>query len=56
LGLFEKSKFYNFNKKSKARGYFLSLSGGADSGAVSLLIYNMCNMLFEEIQSQKQNN
>jgi NAD+ synthase (glutamine-hydrolysing) len=36
---------WDYLKKSKATGYFLALSGGADSAAVALVVYNMCRLL-----------
>jgi len=40
---------YDYLKKSGASGYFLALSGGADSGSVSLIVYNMCELIYKEI-------
>jgi NAD+ synthase (glutamine-hydrolysing) len=45
---------WDYLKKSKASGYFLALSGGADSAAVSLVVYNMCKLLMEEIGKRKK--
>lgn len=38
-------------RKNKAGGYFIALSGGADSAASALIIYQMCDVLFKYIQS-----
>ena len=34
-------------------GYFLPLSGGADSGTSALIVYNMCLLLYETITIEK---
>jgi NAD+ synthase (glutamine-hydrolysing) len=38
-------------RKSKARGFFLPLSGGLDSCAVALIVYNMCYLLYQQINN-----
>jgi NAD+ synthase (glutamine-hydrolysing) len=38
---------WDYLKKSGASGYFLALSGGADSAAVALVVYNMCQLLYK---------
>ncbi len=37
-------------RKSKARGFFLPLSGGLDSCTVALIVYNMCHVIYEQLQ------
>lgn len=47
---FEPSMFlWDYLKKSKASGFFLALSGGADSAAVAMVVFNMCRLLMKEI-------
>ena len=41
-------------RKSKARGFFLPLSGGLDSCSVALLTYNMCFLLYNQIKLSDQ--
>ena len=45
---------WDYLKKSKATGFFLALSGGADSAAVALTVYNMCKVLIDEIVKRKK--
>lgn len=45
---------WDYLKKSKANGFFLALSGGADSACVALVIYNMCKLLIKEIVVNKK--
>ena len=42
---------WDYLRKSKATGYFLPLSGGADSAASALIVYYMCKRLYEYICS-----
>ena len=39
---------WDYLKKSGASGLFLPLSGGVDSGAVALVVFNMCRLLVSE--------
>lgn len=39
---------WDYIRKSGARGLFLPLSGGADSGVTSLLVYNLAERIFDE--------
>lgn len=39
---------WDYLKKSGASGFFLPLSGGVDSSAVALIVFNMCKLLVEE--------
>ena len=41
-------------RKSRARGFFLPLSGGLDSCTVSLMVYNMCVLLGNQINNKSQ--
>lgn len=36
---------WDYLKKSGASGFFLPLSGGIDSSAVALIVFNMCRLL-----------
>jgi NAD+ synthase (glutamine-hydrolysing) len=45
---------WDYLKKSKANGFFLALSGGADSAAVALVVYNLCKLLFKEVVTSKK--
>jgi NAD+ synthase (glutamine-hydrolysing) len=36
---------WDYLRRSGASGFFLPLSGGADSGSVALIVYSMCQML-----------
>jgi NAD+ synthase (glutamine-hydrolysing) len=48
---FEPSAYlWDVLRKSKARGFFLPLSGGLDSCTVALIVYNMCYLVFEQIK------
>jgi NAD+ synthase (glutamine-hydrolysing) len=52
---FEPSYFlWDVLRKSKARGYFLAMSGGLDSCAVALIVYNMCYLLYNQINHKPQ--
>ena len=52
---FEPSLFlWDYLRKSKASGFFLALSGGLDSCSVALTVYNMCIIVFKEINNEKQ--
>ena len=42
---------WDYLRRSGARGFFLPLSGGADSGAVASLVASMSQMVFESIQN-----
>lgn len=44
---------WDYLRKSKAGGFFLALSGGLDSSSVSLIVYNMCVIVFREITERK---
>lgn len=37
---------WDYLRRSGARGYFLPLSGGADSSAVAALVASMANLVF----------
>jgi len=41
-------------RKSRARGFFLPLSGGLDSCAVALMVYNMCFLIYDQIKHTAQ--
>lgn len=40
---------WDYLKRSGGMGYFLPLSGGADSGSSALIVYNMCLLLHHTI-------
>jgi len=42
---------WDYLRRSGARGYFLPLSGGADSAAVAALVASMSKIVFESIKS-----
>jgi len=44
---------WDYLRRSGARGFFLPLSGGADSAAVAAIIANMSKMIFESISQDK---
>ena len=44
---------WDYLRRSGACGFFLPLSGGADSTATALIVHNMCYMIYETI-SKKQ--
>ena len=37
-------------RRTGARGYFLPLSGGADSASTAAIVASMCNIVFNSIQ------
>lgn len=41
---------WDYLRRSGARGFFLPLSGGADSAAVAAMVANMSKMVFDSIQ------
>lgn len=43
---------WDYLRKSKASGFFLPLSGGLDSSAVALIVYNMCCIVYSEITDE----
>lgn len=40
---------WDYLKRAQAGGFFLPLSGGADSSATALIVYNMCILVYETI-------
>jgi len=44
---------WDYLRRSKASGYFLALSGGADSCATSVIGYIMCHLVFQNIENQE---
>ena len=40
---------WDYLKKSGLSGFFLPLSGGVDSCSVAIIVYSMCNLLFQNI-------
>lgn len=44
---------WDYLRKSKAGGFFLPLSGGMDSCSVAVVVYNMCDKVFEEITKRE---
>jgi NAD+ synthase (glutamine-hydrolysing) len=42
---------WDYLRRSGARGFFLPLSGGADSATVASLVASMARMVFENIQT-----
>lgn len=45
---------WDYLRRSGARGFFLPLSGGADSAATASLVGSMCRMVFQAIQDGNQ--
>ena len=45
---------WDYLRKAKAGGFFLPLSGGLDSSSVSIIVYNMCLIVFKEITERKK--
>lgn len=45
---------WDYLRRSKARGFFLPLSGGADSAAVAALVGSMAELVFKAIQGGNQ--
>lgn len=41
---------WDYLRRSGARGFFLPLSGGSDSGAVAALVASMANQVFKSIE------
>ena len=46
---------YNYLKRSEASGFFLPLSGGADSAAVAAIVYNMALLIYDGIIKNQEN-
>jgi len=44
---------WEYLKKTGASGFFLPLSGGLDSAAVAMVIYNMADILYKTVVDQK---
>lgn len=42
---------WDYLRRSGASGFFLPLSGGADSAATALIVFNMCELAFKEMKS-----
>jgi NAD+ synthase (glutamine-hydrolysing) len=42
---------WDYLRRSGARGFFLPLSGGADSAAVAAIVASMAHILMKEIES-----
>jgi len=45
---------WDYLRRSGARGFFLPLSGGADSSAVAALVASMARIVFQSIQDGNQ--
>lgn len=45
---------YNYLKRSGASGFFIPLSGGADSAAVAAVVYNMGLLIFDAVQKGEE--
>jgi NAD+ synthase (glutamine-hydrolysing) len=44
---------WDYLRRSGGRGFFLPLSGGADSSSTAALVASMCKMVFESITIDK---
>lgn len=42
---------WDYLRRSGASGFFLPLSGGADSASTALIVYNMCEVAFNSINT-----
>ncbi len=40
---------WDYLRRSGARGFYIPLSGGADSASVAAIVGSMCNLVFESI-------
>jgi len=47
---------YDYLRRTGASGYFLPLSGGADSSAVAVIVYNIGYLVFEAITKENDTN
>jgi len=45
---------WDYLRRSGARGFYIPLSGGADSASVASIVGSMCNIVFESIQNNNQ--
>ena len=45
---------WDYLRRSGARGFFIPLSGGADSGAVSAIVASMANIVYGSIKNGNQ--
>lgn len=45
---------WDYLRRSRMSGYFLPLSGGADSSATATLVYNMCHLVVKECNEGNQ--
>jgi NAD+ synthase (glutamine-hydrolysing) len=43
---------WDYLRRSGSIGFFLPLSGGIDSGCVSLIVYNLCELLSEYVSKK----
>ena len=42
---------WDYLRRSGARGYFMPLSGGADSASVAALVASMAKIVFESVEN-----
>jgi NAD+ synthase (glutamine-hydrolysing) len=47
---------WDYLRRSGASGFFLPLSGGADSSSVATIVSAMCHLVYNEIQKETTNN
>lgn len=45
---------WDYLKKSKLGGFFIPLSGGADSSSTAIIVYSMCKILFDNYEIIKE--
>ena len=45
---------WDYLRRSGASGYFLPLSGGADSSSVAIMVSQLCRMVYDKIQSKDE--
>ncbi|KAL9116836.1 MAG: hypothetical protein Q9187_006635 [Circinaria calcarea] len=50
IGLGAGAYLWDYLRRSKQAGFFIPLSGGIDSCATSVIVFNMCRMVIEAIQ------
>lgn len=46
---------WDYLRRSGSCGYFLPLSGGADSAASASGVFHMCNLVYHAIQDKNEN-
>ena len=47
---------WDYLRRSKQGGYFLPLSGGIDSSSTACIVFSMCCLVFDAIQTKSNFN